>query len=106
MRVAGLRNLSLVVPPKRILHRPFLRMHDSSQCLPVEFNLILWSLMTSQPAGAAGGQLISHRLGWNESIIFSLEILSLYWNSLPFRGGSIVSLPIRFKRRVRVNTKQ
>ena len=37
---------------------------------------------------------------WNESIIFSMEILSLYWNPLPFRGGSIVSLPIRFKRRV------
>ena len=35
----------------------------------------------------------------NESVNFSLEMLSRYWNSLPFRGGSIVSLPIRCKRR-------
>ena len=32
------------------------------------------------------------------SVIFSLEILSLYWNSLPFRGGSIDSLSIRCTR--------
>ena len=34
-----------------------------------------------------------------QSVNFSLEILSLYWNCLPFRGGSIVALPICFKRR-------
>ena len=28
----------------------------------------------------------------NESVIVSLEIPSLYWNSLPFRGGPIASL--------------
>ena len=38
----------------------------------------------------------------NGSVILLLEILSLYWDSLLFRGGSIVALPIRFKRRVGV----
>ena len=28
------------------------------------------------------------------------KILSLYWNSLPFRGGSVASLPMHCKRRV------
>ena len=36
----------------------------------------------------------------NQSVNFSLEILSLYWNSLSFRGGSIASLPRNCKRRV------
>ena len=30
-----------------------------------------------------------------KSVSFSLEILSLYWNSLPFRGGFMVSSSIR-----------
>ena len=34
----------------------------------------------------------------NESVISSLEILSLYWNSLSFRGGSVASLAIHCKR--------
>jgi hypothetical protein len=29
---------------------------------------------------------------------FSLEILNLYWDSLPFRGGFIFSLRINWKR--------
>ena len=44
----------------------------------------------------------------NESVIrviFSLEILSLYWNSLPFRGGSIVALPIHCKLDKRIESR-
>ena len=37
----------------------------------------------------------------NRSVIFSLEILNLYWDSLPVRGSSNFSLPINWKRIVR-----
>ena len=61
----------------------------------VRLNVILGTLMLGVghfPGSRIRGDPVHQISGW--------KILSLYWNSLPFRGGSIVSLPIHFKRRV------
>ena len=42
--------------------------------------------------------LVSSRCVSNYTVIFSLEILDLYWDSLLFRGGPNVSLRINWKR--------
>ena len=34
----------------------------------------------------------------NDSVIFSLEILNLYWDSVLFRGGPNFSLRVNWKR--------
>ena len=51
------------------------------------------------PLSFCGDQLLCV---YNHAVIFSLEILNLYWDSLPFRGGSNFSLRINWKRIKRI----